>query len=165
MIEFKDAKGMMVQFLYEPEEFVEGVAHVFVICEYKGKWLLTNHKTRGWEFPGGKIELNESPVAAAKREVYEETGATLKELIPIGTYKVLDGKHSFVKKVYFGIVKKVDQNEYFFETNGPVLVDFESLQRERYQKHFSHIMQDRVVEICLELIKNSIEPHRGESKK
>lgn len=30
-----------------------------------------------WEFPGGKIEFNESPKAAAKREVLEEVGVDI----------------------------------------------------------------------------------------
>ncbi len=51
-----------------------------VICQYEKGWLLTNHKTRGFEFPGGKVEQGESLEEAARREVYEETGAILGEL-------------------------------------------------------------------------------------
>jgi len=32
-----------------------------------------------WKFPGGKVEDNETPEAAAVRECYEETGISIKE--------------------------------------------------------------------------------------
>lgn len=39
----------------------------------EGKMLLLNRKTKGWyELPGGKIKENESPEAAAIREIKEE---------------------------------------------------------------------------------------------
>lgn len=37
-----------------------------------------------WELPGGKIESGESPAEAARREVAEETGITLRQVEPLG---------------------------------------------------------------------------------
>ena len=48
---------------------------MFVICRFYQQWLLTKHKIRGWEFPGGKKEEGETLEEAAIREVEEETGA------------------------------------------------------------------------------------------
>ncbi|MFD0371105.1 NUDIX hydrolase [Streptomyces sp. NPDC127114] len=36
--------------------------------------LLVEHRVRGWVPPGGKVELGETPRAAAERELLEETG-------------------------------------------------------------------------------------------
>jgi 8-oxo-dGTP diphosphatase len=41
------------------------------------EFLMVNHKARGWELPGGKIEANEGPVHGALREFREETGHLL----------------------------------------------------------------------------------------
>jgi 8-oxo-dGTP diphosphatase len=52
--------------------------HKFVvnITKYKNKWLLCRHRERDtWETAGGHIEIGETPLEAAKRELYEETGA------------------------------------------------------------------------------------------
>ena len=40
-----------------------------VICRFFDQWLLTRHKERGWEFPGGKREPGETLEVAAFREV------------------------------------------------------------------------------------------------
>lgn len=153
MADFIDVNGHYVRFIYEPESFPEQVKHVLVICKYENKWLLTNHKKRGWEFPGGKVENNESLEQAANREVYEETGAILNQLYPVGSYKVCGPMGSFVKKVFFGIVDKLEKNDDYLETNGPVLVDEDLLLTERFQPHYSFIMQDRIVEFCFEKVK------------
>ena len=45
-------------------------------ARYEGKWLICKQKGRSsWETSGGHIEPGESPLEAAKRELYEETGA------------------------------------------------------------------------------------------
>ena len=62
---------------------------VVVVSKYKDKWVFCKHKERGtWEIPGGKIEVNEKPLDAAKRELYEETGAKKFEIKPICIYTI-----------------------------------------------------------------------------
>jgi 8-oxo-dGTP diphosphatase len=56
----------------------------------RGRELLLKKATRGisvgkWNGPGGKIEPGESPEAGAAREVFEETGLTVKRLFHHGT--------------------------------------------------------------------------------
>lgn len=55
-----------------------------------GKILLVNHPMRGWEFPGGHIEVNETPEQALERELGEEIGGT-GELVTWNTTYYPDG--------------------------------------------------------------------------
>ena len=56
-----------------------GLAAVVALVDPDGRILLARrplHKTFGglWEFPGGKVEPNETPEKTALRELYEELG-------------------------------------------------------------------------------------------
>jgi len=60
-----------------------------VIAFYKGKWLFSKHKARTtWETQGGHIEVGETPLEAAKRELYEESGAIDFDIEPLCDYWV-----------------------------------------------------------------------------
>lgn len=64
-----------------------------IISRSDGKLVLCKHKARDtYEFPGGHIEAGESAEDAARRELYEETGAIEFDLRPICTYSA-EGKN------------------------------------------------------------------------
>jgi 8-oxo-dGTP diphosphatase len=152
---FHDEKGATVRFSLLNDSFSKQADHVFVICRFFDQWLLTKHKERGWEFPGGKRELGESIEEAAIREVDEETGAKLKSLHFIGEYEVTNKENSFVKAIYYAEVETLSTKETYLETNGPVLIGGDLLSL-RFQDTYSFIMKDRVVEIALDRIRDLV---------
>jgi dTMP kinase len=85
-----------------------------VIQNKEGKFLLVKDKW-GWNFPGGKIEPNESPKEAAKREVFEETNLVVGDLEKIAEKNIFFANlpkeiqnwegHFFRAKSYSGEIK------------------------------------------------------------
>lgn len=65
--------------------------YVVTFVRYKHQWVICKHKNRTtWETSGGHIEMNETPLEAAKRELYEETGAIDFDIIPVCDYSAGD---------------------------------------------------------------------------
>lgn len=65
--------------------------YAVIAARFDGKWIFSRHKERStWEIPGGHIEPGETPMEAAKRELYEETGALDADIHIVGGYRLYD---------------------------------------------------------------------------
>lgn len=54
-----------------------------IVQNFKGQTLVVSHRAagrEGWNFPGGKVELDEAPETAAFRELWEEVGIEVTKL-------------------------------------------------------------------------------------
>jgi len=62
---------------------------VDIMALYREKWIFCKHKDRiTWENPGGHIDEGETSLEAAKRELYEETGAIDFDIEPLCDYYI-----------------------------------------------------------------------------
>lgn len=55
-----------------------------------GRLLLVRSPLRGWEIPGGQVEIGESLEAAARREAHEESGIEVDDLVFCGVFQSLE---------------------------------------------------------------------------
>lgn len=80
-----------------------------IVSRHKGQWVFCKHKQRDtYECPGGHREPGERIDDTARRELWEETGATAFELVPISVYSVVnDGTESF-GKLYFAAIEEFE---------------------------------------------------------
>ncbi|GEN32407.1 8-oxo-dGTP diphosphatase [Cerasibacillus quisquiliarum] len=148
---FTDYYNNQVRFSFQNHPFSKYPKHVWVICNYKNKWLLTNHKERGLEFPGGKVEHGETAEEAAIREVKEETGGVVETIDYIGQYHVNGKASTVIKNVYFAEIKKLEEQSTYYETYGPILLK-EIPDNVKEQETYSFIMKDDVLTYCMKKI-------------
>ena len=114
---FKDLNGYDVTLSFVPDTFSIPAKHVLILANKEDKWLVTKHPERGIEFPGGKVEEGETLLEAAKREAYEETGATLIDVFWFAEYTV-HTEPPFRKVVYRATVDYIEKMDKLFETEG-----------------------------------------------
>lgn len=53
------------------------IAAAGIVLNENGEILMVKNHRRGWEFPGGIVEVGENVIDAVKREVMEETGVEI----------------------------------------------------------------------------------------
>ena len=93
----------------------EWLKFAVIIYRHNGKWVFCQHKERDtYEVPGGHREDGESILAAARRELYEETGALEFVISPVCVYSVTGknrvnqtGEETF-GMLYFADIKTFD---------------------------------------------------------
>ena len=82
-----------------------------IVASYNGQWVFCKHRNRDtWEIPGGHREYGEAILETARRELYEETGATLFSITPVCVYSVtaddnFDGQETFGMLYYAEITE------------------------------------------------------------
>lgn len=141
-LEFQDNQGQNIYLTFTPQLFSDEPDHVLIVAVYQGKLLFTCHSTRGWELPGGKIETGETPVEAAVRETWEETGAIIRNVKQIGEYRVSgQDTNPFIKAIYLAKVETIGELPQGFETIQAALFP---VHVNPHQPTFSPFMQDQV---------------------
>ncbi|WP_301107626.1 NUDIX domain-containing protein [Sporosarcina sp.] len=117
MLKFEDLQGADVELTFGPNQHQIESRHVLVVIKYEGRWLLTKHRIRGFEFPGGKAEPGESIEQAAIRETFEETGVTIENVRSFAEYVVFTAP-PFCKAVFTGDIVGIDHHHKLLETEG-----------------------------------------------
>jgi 8-oxo-dGTP diphosphatase len=93
-------------------ESLDYIGFVGIESKFQDKWVLCLHKKRNtWEVPGGHVEGGEAPLTAAKRELYEETGAVDFDIVPVWDFKLFndDGTLHNNGRIYFAKIRQFEQ--------------------------------------------------------
>ena len=89
--------------------YLKKYKYVVILSKYHGKILLSRHKERDtWETQGGHIECGETPLEAARRELYEESGAVDFSIIPLFDYWAGDNTSWANGMVFIADIEKLD---------------------------------------------------------
>lgn len=95
------------------------VSTCMVVALGKNGTIALARPERGWGFPGGHVEDNESPEECIRREAYEECGVTLGELSIIGGWltkkvKQTEFNHQYPDKgcqlLYVAEIESIDED-------------------------------------------------------
>ncbi|MBR5546832.1 MAG: GNAT family N-acetyltransferase [Clostridia bacterium] len=100
----------MLQCRIHPTGKLQTYKYVVVCSNYQGKWLMSRHKKRDtWETQGEHIEAGETPMDAARRELYEESGVLEAELYPVCDYYGYDATGHANGMVFLAVIHQLGE--------------------------------------------------------
>jgi 8-oxo-dGTP diphosphatase len=88
---------------------LDNIKYVWMITKHNGKFVLCWHrKSQKWDHVGGHVEEGENPLAAAKRELFEETGAVDFDIFPVFDHAAFRKDGTFINngRTYFVNVRE-----------------------------------------------------------
>ena len=100
---------MKTEFYPIEENRNQQLKYAIVGSRYKfDKWIFVRHRERTtWEIPAGHIEKGEHPDEAAKRELFEETGAERYRIYPLMDYSVTNNETKTYGRVYMAEIEEL----------------------------------------------------------
>lgn len=105
-----DKKRQSLQCKIFPLNTLGDYMFVVICTNYKGKWILSRHKSREtWETQGGHIEAGEEAIASAARELYEESGITDADIYPVCDYLGYDKDGSANGVSFLAVVREIGE--------------------------------------------------------
>ncbi len=124
--------------------------YVVIALLYNNLWVWVRQKNRTtWELPGGHIEADETPIEAALRELFEETGATNCSLTPLCDFAVSHSNKNSFNRFYFATtselgnlpISEIEEVGLFSDlpphplTHGEIQKQLFKIAKEHYSKH------------------------------
>ena len=101
-------QGPALHCTIHPPDTLAPYKYVVVCAYYRGQWLMSRHRDRDtWETQGGHIEPGETPLQTARRELYEESGVTDAEVIPLCDYCGFTDTRSANGVVFLAVVNRL----------------------------------------------------------
>lgn len=115
-----------------PGPFPEDAPAVFALVFpfYGDRIVLAEIPERGWCIPSGRVERGETSRDAAIRECFEESGATLTRLAPLGRFQLTDTRTGEVRfaAAYLGDVGNLEDLPEGSESQGRILLGIEEVE-------------------------------------
>lgn len=113
-----------------PGVMVESPVWALVFPFYGDKLVLAQIPGRGWCIPSGRIEPGETVEEGARREVWEESGATLSRMALLGTFPLTNKTTGAVHYgvVYLGDVANLEDLPEGTESEGRLLIPMEDAE-------------------------------------
>jgi 8-oxo-dGTP diphosphatase len=119
-----------------------------ISAKFEGKWIFVRHQNRiTWEVSGGHIENGETSLEAAKRELFEETGALKFNIECIATYSVKTDGDTGWGRLYIADVSELgpipdisEIAEISFSDHLPELLTYPDIQPHLFNKTIEFLM-------------------------
>lgn len=106
----REARRRELQCAIYPSGSCDAYQYTVVCSSYQNQWLLSRHKKRDtWETQGGHIEEGETPLACAKRELFEESGILDADVYPVCDYLGYDDYGSAYGVVFLAVVHSLGE--------------------------------------------------------
>jgi 8-oxo-dGTP pyrophosphatase MutT (NUDIX family) len=85
-MERKELRISNIKVIFSEIQAIEYFDAVVVVLFSSGEFMMVRNRARGWEFPGGRRQGNETYKETASREILEEAGAKADDVKLLGYY-------------------------------------------------------------------------------